>query len=94
MSNWRGDKKTLFAGFALGLAILLLISVNLLSNSVFRNLRVDLTQDKLFTLSEGTEKMLSGLEEPVLLRLYFSQDLANEYPSIRDYARRVQDILA
>ena len=94
MSNWRGDKKTLFAGFALGLAILLLISVNLLSNSVFRNLRVDLTQDKLFTLSDGTEKMLAGLEEPVLLRFYFSQDLANEYPSIRDYARRVQDILA
>ena len=71
MSNWRGDKKTLFAGFALGLAILLLISVNLLSNSVFRNLRVDLTQDKLFTLSDGTEKMLAGLEEPVLLRFIF-----------------------
>ena len=53
MSNWRGDKKALFASVALGLAILLLISVNLLSNSVFRNLRVDLTQDKLFTLQWG-----------------------------------------
>ena len=89
MNNWPGNKKSLFAGIAFLLAILILISINLLSNTIFRNLRVDLTQDKLFTLSDGTKSMLSTLEERVLLRLYFSQDLANEYPSIRVYARRV-----
>ncbi len=93
MNNWPGNKKSLFAGIAFLLAILILISINLLSNTIFRNLRVDLTQDKLFTLSDGTKSMLSTLEERVLLRLYFSQDLANEYPSIRDYARRVEDML-
>ena len=94
MSNKRGNNRTLFTGVALALGVLLLISVNLLSNSAFRNLRVDLTEDKLFTLSDGTEGLLHTLEEPLLLRLYFNQNLANEFPAIRDYARRVRDVLA
>ena len=94
MSDLRSNKKSLFAGVALALAILLLLSVNLLGNSVLRNLRVDLTEDKLFTLSDGTKDMLSTLEEPLLLRFYMNQNLANEFPSIRDYGRRVRDVLA
>ena len=94
MSDLRSHKKSLFAGVALALAILLLLSVNLLGNSVLRNLRVDLTEDKLFTLSDGTKDMLSTLEEPLLLRFYMNQNLANEFPSIRDYGRRVRDVLA
>ena len=94
MSNKRGNNRTLFTGVALALGVLLLISVNLLGNSAFRNLRVDLTEDKLFTLSDGTEGLLHTLEEPLLLRLYFNQNLANEFPAIRDYARRVRDVLA
>lgn len=94
MSDPRSNRKSLFAGAALALAILLLLSVNLLGNSVLRNLRVDLTEDKLFTLSDGTKDMLSTLEEPLLLRFYMNQNLANEFPSIRDYGRRVRDVLA
>ena len=94
MSDPRSNRKSLFAGTALALGILLLVSVNLLGNSVLRNLRVDLTEDKLFTLSDGTKDMLSTLEEPLLLRFYMNQNLANEFPSIRDYGRRVRDVLA
>ena len=94
MNNKRANNRTVFAGVALALGILLLISVNMLSNTVFRNLRVDLTEDKLFTLSDGTEVLLNALEEPLLLRLYLNQNLANEFPAIRDYARRVRDVLA
>ncbi len=94
MSDPRSNRKSLFAGAALALGILLLVSVNLLGNSVLRNLRVDLTEDKLFTLSDGTKDMLSTLEEPLLLRFYMNQNLANEFPSIRDYGRRVRDVLA
>ena len=94
MSNKRTNNRTVFAGVALALGILLLVSVNLLGNTVFRNLRVDLTEDKLFTLSDGTEVLLNALEEPLLLRLYLNQNLANEFPAIRDYARRVRDVLA
>ena len=94
MNSKRAKNRTVFAGVALVLGILLLISVNLLGNASFRNLRVDLTEDRLFTLSEGTHGLLGSLGEPLLLRLYFNQSLANEYPNIRDYARRVRNVLA
>src|SRR5258705_7594022 len=54
--------------------------------------RVDLTQGKLYTLSEGTRAVLGKLESPVKIRLYFSQ---NEIPlPIKAYGRRVEDLLA
>ena len=83
MNSKRAKNRTVFAGVALVLGILLLISVNLLGNASFRNLRVDLTEDRLFTLSDGTHGLLGSLGEPLLLRLYFNQSLANEYPNIR-----------
>src|SRR5260221_996804 len=53
---------------------------------------VDLTQGKLYMLSEGTRAVLGKLESPVKIRLYFSQ---NEIPlPIKAYGRRVEDLLA
>ncbi|SVD88738.1 uncharacterized protein METZ01_LOCUS441592, partial [marine metagenome] len=94
MSNKGAKNRTVFAGVALVLGVLLLISVNLLGNAAFRNLRVDLTEDRLFTLSDGTHGLLGSLGEPLLLRLYYNHSLANDYPTIRDYARRVRNVLA
>ena len=94
MSNKRAKNRTVFGGLAVVLGILLLISVNLLGNAALRNLRVDLTEDRLFTLSDGTHGLLGSLTEPLVLRLYFNQSLANEYPNIRDYGRRVRNVLS
>jgi ABC-type uncharacterized transport system involved in gliding motility auxiliary subunit len=55
--------------------------------------RIDLTQDKLYTLSQGTRSVLGKLEAPVKIRLYFSQGA--EVPlAIKAYGRRVEDMLA
>jgi ABC-type uncharacterized transport system involved in gliding motility auxiliary subunit len=52
-----------------------------------------LTQDKLYTLSQGTRSVLGKLEAPVKIRLYFSQGA--EVPlAIKAYGRRVEDMLA
>ena len=50
---------------------LLLIAFNFLASRTA--VRVDLTDGKLFTLSDGTRKILSKLEAPVKVRLYISQ---------------------
>jgi ABC-type uncharacterized transport system involved in gliding motility auxiliary subunit len=55
--------------------------------------RVDLTQGKLYTLSEGTRSVLGKLEAPVKIRLYFSQGAEVPLP-IKAYGRRVEDMLA
>jgi len=58
---------------ALGLAVLflLLVAFNYLASTA--PLRADLTEGRLYTLSEGTRKILRSLEAPVKLRLYISQ---------------------
>ncbi len=55
--------------------------------------RIDLTQGKLYTLSEGTRSVLGKLEAPVKIRLYFSQGAEVPLP-IKAYGRRVEDMLA
>ena len=50
-----------------GLAVLgvLLIGLIMLSNVLFRGLRLDLTENKLYTVSEGTRNVLKKIDEPI-----------------------------
>ncbi len=59
-----------------------------------RPVRVDLTDGKLYTLSEGSRRVTRGLEEPVRLTLYYSEKLGASLPAqIRTYATRVREVL-
>ena len=80
---------------ALGLISLAIIfvTINLFANVSFRAARLDLTQNNLFTLSDGTRNILGQLDEPVTLKFYYSQELAAEQPGLRLYANRVRDML-
>ncbi|WP_281647630.1 Gldg family protein [Parendozoicomonas sp. Alg238-R29] len=78
-----------------GLIILAIVALGLtvLVTSLFRGARVDLTQDNLYTLSQGTENILQSLSEPITLKFYFSKNQTEGMPPIRNYARRVQELL-
>jgi ABC-type uncharacterized transport system involved in gliding motility auxiliary subunit len=80
---------------ALGLLLLsvIFVSLNLFANVSFRSARLDLTQNNLFTLSDGTRNILAKLDEPITLKFYYSQELASEQPGLRLYAGRVRDLL-
>ena len=70
---------------------LLLIAFNFLASRAA--LRVDLTEGKLYTLSEGTRKILSKLDAPVKVRLYISQG-DNAMPvQLKSFAQRDDDLL-
>ncbi|SVD64867.1 uncharacterized protein METZ01_LOCUS417721, partial [marine metagenome] len=86
-------QKKAFGVAAVALSVLLLFAVNISSNTALRGFRIDLTEDKLFTLSSGTKKLLENLEEPIRLRLYLTQSIANQYQPIQEYSRRVRDLL-
>ncbi len=66
---------------------------NALVGSAGRNLSVDLTEDREFTLSEGTERVLKSLEEPVTLRLFLSPALIERAPGYAAAASRVRNLL-
>ena len=74
------------------LAIFLFALVNI-AVSTLSNYRVDLTEDQLFTLSDGTKKIISGIKEPITISYYFSSRLGKEIPTHGNYATRVSDML-
>ena len=55
--------------------LVILVAINLLGG--FFKARSDLTQNKLYTLSAGTKKILDKLDTPVEIRFYFSKDNAS-----------------
>ncbi len=86
------SRRTL-ALWSIALAVILFLSVNILARGTLVGARLDLTVDKLFTLSQGTHKVLSRIDEPVTLRLYFSSALGKELPGLSKYAGRVKDMI-
>jgi ABC-type uncharacterized transport system involved in gliding motility auxiliary subunit len=77
----------------IALAVLFL-GVVMLSNVGLRGMRVDLTQNKLYTLSPGTQQVLAELKEPVNLYFYFSREAAaKQAPLVMPYATRVREFL-
>ncbi len=81
------------AVWSVALAVILFLSVNVLARGALVGARLDLTADKLFTLSPGTHKVLSRIDEPITLRLYFSSALGKELPGLSKYAGRVRDLI-
>ncbi len=87
----KGIKKTIFSawGAVFFLAILVLANI-LISNSAFR---FDATQDKLYSFSQGTKKILSELKEDVVIKMFYSKSIVNVPSNIKTFAQRVQDFL-
>ena len=75
------------------LALVLFFAVNSLSGALFSSARIDLTENRIYTLSEGTRATLANLAEPLTLRFYYSKSLAAQAPGINTYAARVLGLL-
>jgi ABC-type uncharacterized transport system involved in gliding motility auxiliary subunit len=80
---------------AAGLAVIgvLFLAIILLANLTLRGAQVDLTEGRLYTLSEGTKHIVSDLKEPVNLYLFFSESAATPIPQVRNYGVRVRELL-
>lgn len=80
-------------GIALALLAVLFVAVNVLAAFSLTSFRIDLTQDRLYSLSPATMRVLEAVEEPVTLRFYYSKRLGAQYPAYGVYADRVRDML-
>ena len=85
--------RTTLVALGLALAVALFFALNIFAEGAFRNASLDLTQGRLYTLSDSTRKLLAGLKEPITLRFYFSPRLGESVPSYANYAARVRELL-
>jgi len=84
-------KKTIVSITGLGVLLVILVMINVLFS--YANLRWDATEDRIYSLSEGTKNILSNLEEPVTVNFFYSKSSRDFPPNLKLYARRVGDML-
>lgn len=85
--------KSRLAGLAVVVAAVLFIAVNIISQTLLSSARIDVTEGQVFTLSQETIPVFQDIQEPIIVRVYFSQTLAEASPRHGVYVQRVRDLL-
>ena len=75
------------------LALILLLGTIIFSNVMFKSVKFDLTEHKLFTVSDATHNVIKGIDEPIVLRLYFTKALGDGNPTHARHFELVRDLL-
>ena len=86
VENW------LFSVVGVVALLIILVALNVLGN--FSKFRWDLTENHLYTLSQGSQRIVQKLDTPVEIRFYYSKDNASTPVYLRTYAQEVEDLLA
>ena len=91
------QKKSLATILYSSAGIVVMLAIVVAANVIFgaKPMRADLTQEKAFTLSAGTRKILQQLDTPVKIRFYCTQSetATPETVFLKSYARKVEDLL-
>ena len=85
--------RTLYSTSGLVAVAILLLAINLFASLLIKGVKFDMTENKLYTLSDGTRNILANLDEPVTLRFYFSEKQFSDMPVITTYGQRVRELL-
>jgi ABC-type uncharacterized transport system involved in gliding motility auxiliary subunit len=87
------NRRSLYSASGLVAIAILLLATNLLSGLFLKGVKYDLTADRLYTLAEGTQNILSNLSKPITLNFYFSEKLFSATPAVATYGKRVRELL-
>lgn len=89
--NKKHLETVLYSAGGVAALLAILIATNFIISAL--NLRADLTQGSVYTLSPGTRAILSKLEAPVKIRYYYSQSGSALPVGLKTFAKRVDDLL-
>ncbi len=78
---------------ALVLLVLVFVPLIVASSRWLHASRIDLTTDRLYTLTPGTLHIVDTLQRPLRLTLYFSEHATRDLPKLRSYEQRVREML-
>jgi ABC-type uncharacterized transport system involved in gliding motility auxiliary subunit len=85
--------KSKLSWIALGLGAIILSAVNLIGWESLKLYRLDVTENKLFTLTDSTRKVIAEVDDPITLKLYYTDALGARAPAYGLYATRIQALL-
>ena len=92
--SWaEGLSRPALAWGGIAFAAILLLASNLLVGNWFKSWRADLTQDGLYTISGSTRKVLSAIDEPINVKVYYTKALGEMAPVYGTYFERVRSLL-
>jgi len=69
--------KTILAIFFIAAITISMVSI---TRQIGKSLRLDITDQKLYTLSDGTRQILNGLKQPISIKLFYSQTASTKAP--------------
>lgn len=85
--------KKYYSGVGLVILGIGFLVFTLLNNLLLNSWRLDLTENSLYTLSEGSEEIVSAIDEPINLYFFFSEKSSEDLTQLRSYATRVEELL-
>lgn len=96
MSSARGIRPgpATLSGISAILAVLLFFSVNYLAATTLAGARLDLTQNRLFTLSDSARAVLADIGDPVTVKLYRTEQFIASVPVLEVQEKQLAELLA
>lgn len=82
----------LYSTIGVAFMFIVILGLNLIFSPV--RARVDMTADKLYTLTDGTKRILAKIDSPVEIRFYCSQGQSRMPSNLKTFAQNVEDLLA
>ena len=89
---WLMPKKY-YSGLGLFLLALGFLVFTTLNNLMFGSWQIDLTENNLYTLSDGSREIVESIDEPINLYFFFSEKSSQDLTQLRAYATRVRELL-
>lgn len=86
---------SLFSGSAeskrgnLALIVIVIILINLVSSFLY--FRIDLTMSNVYSLSRASKETINNLEEPVIIKVFFTENLPSRYSIVERYLNDLMD---
>ena len=87
-------KHKLTSSVNLFLILVVFIALVFVNNQLLSSARLDLTENQVYSLSQGSKQVLKEIEEPINLYFFFSDKASKNMTSLRNYANRVESLLS
>ncbi|XOV79101.1 MAG: Gldg family protein [Aestuariibacter sp.] len=75
------------------LLFVVFFAATLFNNVLFKGARIDLTENQVYSLSDGSKALLQEIDEPINLYFFYSKKTSEGLTTLRNYADRVESLL-